>query len=93
MQSLLFCAVLAIALGCAYALPGGPIYVNPASNCSFTFNHSKYDFSSLVSKSGGYSWQQNWNNTAWTIQLQVCGNIGHPALGCAGGAITSRERL
>lgn len=87
MQPLL--ALVAFAAICHYAVaqPGNsqPIYINPAANCSFSYNGSKYDFSSLISKSGGYSWQQTLNGTSWTIQIQVCGNIAHPSVGCPGG--------
>jgi len=97
----LILVLVALVAICHYvvAQPGNaqPIYINPAANCSFSYNGSNYDFSSLMSKSGGYSWQQTWNNTAFTIQLQVCGNIAHPSVGCPGSAsanfVTSTQCL
>ena len=85
MMRLLSLAVLLAIVSYSIAQPAtsnNPIYINPAANCSFSYNGSKYDFTSLVSSSGGISWQQSWNGTSYTIQLQVCGNIAHPSIGC-----------
>jgi len=44
-------------------------------SCTPTINGKKYDFTSIVSPTGKYQWQADWNGTLYTWQLQVCGDI------------------